>query len=161
PGSTRIRQSIVDTSLEYLRGLAADVNGDTALALDVGTAYMRVGRVQGVAISPNLGQAENAEQNLQIAENVIRSVLRAEPANRTAFLRMAQITHDRMVLAEDRRPDSAALPLAFESEEWLNRYLASGAPDLEQKDQIVLVGINVANWYVRKDLTDRALDLLR
>jgi tetratricopeptide (TPR) repeat protein len=161
PGGTRIRQLIVDTSLEYLRRLAADVNGDTDLELDVGTAYMRVGRVQGVAISPNLGQAENAEQNLRVAERMIRSVLRAEPANRTVFLRMAQITHDRMVLAEDRRPDSAALPLAFESEAWLDRYLAAGKPEIAEKDQIILIGINVANWYVRKDLPERAVRLLR
>ncbi len=161
PGSTRARQFIVDTSLDYLRRLAADVHGDSDLALDVGTAYMRVGRVQGVPISANLGQTENAEQNLLVAEKLIRSVLAAQPGNRTAFLRAAQIAHDRMVLAEDRRPDSAALPLAFESERWLDKYLAGGLPEVAERDQAVLIGINVSNWYVRKDLSERALALLR
>src|SRR5207302_1705530 len=45
PGSTVTRQLIVDTSLEYLRRLAADVRGDPELALEVGNAYMRVARV--------------------------------------------------------------------------------------------------------------------
>src|SRR5262249_36620610 len=49
PANTKARQLIVDTSLEYLRRLGSDVRDDPDLALDVGTAYMRVGRVQGVA----------------------------------------------------------------------------------------------------------------
>jgi hypothetical protein len=160
-GGAKTRQFIVDTSLEYLRRLAADARGDPDLTLDVATAYMRVGRVQGVPISSNLGQMENAEQNLQIAERLIRSVLQAQPANRTAFLRAAQIAHDRMVLAEYRRPDTAALPLAYQSEEWLNKYLTTGKPGEAEKDQTLLLGINIANWYVRQELTDRALSLLR
>ena len=62
-GSTKTRQLIVDTSLEYLRRLSADAQGDPALALDVGNAYMRVARVQGVAIAANLGQVDQAEQS--------------------------------------------------------------------------------------------------
>src|SRR5262249_15775882 len=68
-GSTKTRQLIVDTSLEYLRRLSADAQGDRELALEVGNAYMRVARVQGVPISQNLGQMGLAEQNLRIAEN--------------------------------------------------------------------------------------------
>jgi serine/threonine-protein kinase len=144
PGGADARQFIVDTSLEYLRRLAAEVRGDPDLALDLGTAYMRVGRVQGVPISPNLGQADNAEQNLRIAEALIASALAAQPANRTAFLRAAQIAHDRMILAQARRPDTAAMPLALKSEEWLQKYLSTGKVDEAEKTQVVVVGMNVA-----------------
>ena len=161
PGSSKARQLIVDTSLDYLRRLVADVRADPNLALDVGTAYMRVGRVQGVPISPNLGQSENAEQNLRLAEQLIRSVLEAQPANRTAFLRLAQITHDRMVLAQVRRPDAEALPLARRSEEWLEKYLTTGPLEEAEKAQVVIVGMNVASWYVRKEVMDAGLHLLR
>ncbi|MBI3680812.1 MAG: serine/threonine protein kinase [Acidobacteria bacterium] len=161
PGGAKTRQLIVDTSLEYLRRLAADVQGDPDLALDVGTAYMRVGRVQGVPISANLGQIENAEQNLRIAEGLIGSVLAAQPANRTAFLRAAQIAHDRMILAQARRPVTEALPLARRSEEWLEKYLSAGKVDEAEKDQVVIVGMNVANWYVREELAEEAIRLLR
>jgi tetratricopeptide (TPR) repeat protein len=161
PGSADTRQFIVDTSLDYLRRLAEDVHDDPDLALELGTAYMRVGRVQGVPININLGQAENAEQNLRIAERLIASVLEAQPANRMAFLRAAQVSHDRMVLAEYRRPDTEALPLAYESEKWLEKYLSTGTVDEVEKNQVVVVGINVANWYIRKERTDVGLRLIR
>jgi predicted Ser/Thr protein kinase/tetratricopeptide (TPR) repeat protein len=161
PGNSRTRQLIVDTSLDYLRRLATDVEGDLDLALDMGTAYMRVGRVQGVPISPNLGQPDDAEQNLRIAERLIHSVLAARPDNATAMLRAAQIAHDRMVLAESRRPDTGALPLARESERWLEKYLSSGRADHAEMNQVSLLGANIANWYVRKDLMTEALSLLK
>ena len=62
PGSTKTRQLIVDTSLEYLRRLSAEVRGDPDLALEVGNAYMRAARVQGVPISANLGQMDHADR---------------------------------------------------------------------------------------------------
>lgn len=162
PGGTKTRQLIVDTSLEYLRRLAAEARNDPSLALDVGTAYMRVGRVQGVPISVNLGQSETAEANLRIAEDLIRSVLASQPGNRIAKLRAAQIAHDRMVLAEYRRPNTAALPLARESEQWLQKYIAAGTPGPDRDDQqgALIVGINVANWYQEQGLPDEALRLL-
>src|SRR4029077_2567794 len=62
PGGSRTRQLIVDTSLEYLRRVTADVRMEPVLALELGTAYMRVARVQGVNISPNLGQTVQADE---------------------------------------------------------------------------------------------------
>ena len=161
PGAADTRRFIVDTSLDYLRRLENDIQDDPDLALEIGTAYMRVGRVQGVPISPNLGQTENAEQNLRIAERLVGSVLTRLPANRMAFLRAAQIAHDRMVLAESRRPDTEALPLAFESEKWLEKYLNTGPVDETEKNQVVVVGMNVANWYIRKERMDDGLRLIR
>jgi hypothetical protein len=92
-----------------------------------------------------------------IAETLIWKVLDAQPANRTAFLRSAQIAHGRMVLAQARRRDVEVLPLARRAEEWLLKYLATGEVDEVEKAQVVIVGSNVANWYVRKDLLDDGL----
>jgi serine/threonine protein kinase/tetratricopeptide (TPR) repeat protein len=161
PGNTKVRQLIVDTSLEYLNRLAADARNDPDLALDVGAAYMRVARVQGVPISANLGQEDDAEKNLRIAEQLIASVLRAQPDNHMAHLRAMQIAHDRMVLAENRRPDTEALPLARQAEAWLEKYLAGGKVDEFDKQQVVIAGMNIAFWYSRKDLTEESLRLLR
>jgi tetratricopeptide (TPR) repeat protein/predicted Ser/Thr protein kinase len=163
PGGAKTRQFIVDTSLEYLGRLASDARLDPDLALELGTAYMRVGRVQGVPISANLGQTGNAEQNLRIAGELIDSVLRAQPANRLAFLRAAQIAHDRMVLAQSRRPDTEAAPLARQSEQWLEKYLDNGEVEAGSQDsqQVVIVGMNVANQYAREDRNEDSLRLLR
>lgn len=161
PGGSKTRQLIVETSLEYLRRLAVDVSNDPDLALDLGTAYMRVGRVQGVPISANLGQMEEAEKSLHSAEDLIASVIKVQPANRVAILRAAQVAHDRMILAELRRPTTAALPLARKSESWLQKYLDSGPVDQAEAEAVVITGMNIANWYVREDLTSEAVRLLR
>ena len=42
---------------------------DPELALDVANAYMRVARVQGVPVSSNLGQMDEAEKSLRLAED--------------------------------------------------------------------------------------------
>ncbi|MEP6609539.1 MAG: protein kinase [Burkholderiaceae bacterium] len=159
PGSTKTRQLIVDTSLEYLRRLTVDAGTDLDLALEVGTAYMRVARVQGVPISPNLGQRDPAEQNLQIAETIIDSVLAAQPANRTAILRSAQIAHDRMIFAGDRRPDDAAIVFARKSAQRLEQYLQSGP--WAEGDQVALAYMNVAQRYMLAGEVDEGIRMTR
>ena len=99
PGGSKTRQLIVDTALEYLKRVTVDVRIDPGLALELGTAYMRVARVQGVNISPNLGETAQAEQTARKAQDIIDRVLAAQPHNRMALLRAGQIAHDRMILA--------------------------------------------------------------
>jgi tetratricopeptide (TPR) repeat protein len=147
PGSSKVRQMIVDTSLDYLRRLGTEVGDDPELALEIGTAYMRVARVQGVPISINLGQVDEAEKNLQAAERIVAGVLAAQPLNRPAFLRMGQIKHDRMILAGNRRPDDAALPLAREAAAWLGKYLDSGPVAPAEGQQVLLAMNNVSNRF--------------
>jgi tetratricopeptide (TPR) repeat protein len=157
PGSSKVRQMIVDTSLDYLRRLGTEVGDDPELALEIGTAYMRVARVQGVPISINLGQVDEAEKNLQAAERIVAGVLAARPSNRLAFLRMGQIKHDRMILAGNRRPDDAALPLARESAVWLGKYLDSGPVAPAEGQQVLLAMNNVSNRFRSTRQFDEAL----
>jgi serine/threonine-protein kinase len=163
PGATATRQIIVNTALEYLEGLSGEVSGDPGLALEIGTAYMRVGRVQGVPISANLGQSDLADRSLATAERLIGSALRAEPGNRMAMLRAAQIAHDRMILAGDRRPADQALPYARQSSEWLDRWAASTAPlpAWLEIEQALIAYNNVANRFrIARDY-DTALRLIQ
>jgi len=158
PGSTKTRQLIVDTSLEYLGRLAADARGDLGLALEIGNAYMRVARVQGVPIGPTLGQLDRAGQNLQIADGYLRSVLQTQPHNRTAMLRAAQIAHDRMLLAGfNHRPDEELL-FADASAQWLERF-QPGIGDRTEDAAILNTYLNVANRYVSARRFDKALRL--
>jgi serine/threonine-protein kinase len=160
PGNSRARQLIVDTSLEYLQRLSTEVDDDPDLALDIGTAYMRVARVQGVPIAVNLGQMDKAAQNLRTADSLVDSVLAAQPGNRTAFLRKAQITHDRMTLAGLQRPDDGALPLARESARWLDKYLDAGIVAPADAEQVVITLNNVANRFRIAEQFDEALRLI-
>jgi serine/threonine protein kinase len=159
PGSTRARQLIVDTSLDYLRRVTVDAGADPGLALDVGTAYMRVARVQGVPISANLGQLDKAEQNLRVAQTFIDAVLAAEPGNRTAILRSAQIAHDRMILAGSRLQPDAAMAFARTSAGLLERYLQSG--EWSEPEQVVIAYMNVANRYMAAGHPDDAIRMCR
>jgi hypothetical protein len=158
PGSTKTRQFIVDTSLEYLGRLAADVQNDPGLALEVGNAYMRVARVQGVPIGPNLGQLDKATANLKIADAMMQRVLQVQPWNRTAMLRSAQIGHDRMLLANFQHRDDEALRFAGASADWLEKFHAVKA-DGPEDSAILNTYLNVANRYVSARDYDKALAL--
>jgi tetratricopeptide (TPR) repeat protein len=160
PGSTKARQLIVDTSLQYLRRLSADVQGDAELTLEVGNAYMRVARVQGVPISANLGQMDRAAENLQTAERFIQSVAASQPGNRTALLRSAQIAHDQMLLARlDGRSDEA-LALAKKSAAWLEKFNA-GKDDKSEAPAILNTYLNVSSQHMLDRQFDDALRLCR
>jgi serine/threonine protein kinase len=160
PGSTKARQLIVDTSLQYLKRLADDVRGDPELALQVGNAYMRVARVQGVPISPNLGQMDEAERGLRIAQGFIDSVLAANPANRTALLRSAQIDHDQMLLARLNGKPDTALALARKSVAALEKF-DTVASDKPEAVAVLTTYLNVADQLVIGRQYDEALKLSR
>jgi len=160
PGSTRARQLIVDTSLEYLRRLKPNIQGDSELALDLGNAYMRVARVQGVPIAPNLGQMDQAEQSLKIAQGLIESVLVSQPSNRTGILRAAQIAHDRMIVARlSGRPDDA-LALARKSAELVEKFHAQ-ASDKPEMTAVLNTYLGVADQFRLEEQFDETLRLCR
>ncbi|MEO8594420.1 MAG: serine/threonine-protein kinase [Candidatus Solibacter sp.] len=163
PGSSKTRQLIVDTALEYLQRMSVDAPADAGLALDLGGAYMRVGRVLGVNISPNLGQTEQADTAAAHAQNLIESVLATDPRNRTALLRAAQVAHDRMILAGDRHNDGQALEFARRSVARLDQYFATGEltaqSDRKEAQQVILALINIANRYMIAGDNDRAIRL--
>lgn len=160
PGSTKTRQLIVDTALEYLRRVTAGVAvaKDPELALEVGNAYMRVARVQGVPISPSLGQMEPAGNNLRLADGFIQSVLRAQPSNRTAMLRAAQVAHDRMILAQYTGHPEEALAFARIAASWLDKFNA-GERDQAEASAIFNTYLNVADRFQSEDQFDEALRL--
>jgi len=119
---------------------------------------MRVARVQGIPISPNLGQIDQAELSLAKAEALISSVLARRPDDRVALLRMAQIAHDRMQLAaERRRPDDEEFALAQKSSQWLTRYLDSGPVDPAESNQALVVLSNVSIRFRNHEQFDYAL----
>jgi tetratricopeptide (TPR) repeat protein len=134
---------------------------DPDLALELGAAYMRVARVQGVNISPNLGQTKQADQTAQAAEALIDSVLKSQPGNRTALLRAGQIAHDRMILADDSGSAEDMLRFAGRSEERLNQFLSTGplnaASDRMEAQQVIIALMNVAGHYMKVNRPDDAI----
>jgi tetratricopeptide (TPR) repeat protein len=67
PGSTRAREQLVMTSLEYLDGLAAEAGNDVGLLRELADAYERVGDVQGGPRASNLGEPSAATASYESA----------------------------------------------------------------------------------------------
>jgi non-specific serine/threonine protein kinase/serine/threonine-protein kinase len=89
-GSTQLRQLMVNDSLEYLDSLAKDAGDDLSLQREIGTAYQRIGDVQGGNLtSPrggtlsfsNLGDTPGALESYRRALTIREKLAALEPAN--------------------------------------------------------------------------------
>jgi serine/threonine protein kinase len=63
PGSTAVREKMVATALDYLDSLGKGAGNDSDLLNELGAAYAKVARVQGMPGQPNLGRTEDALRN--------------------------------------------------------------------------------------------------
>jgi serine/threonine protein kinase len=126
PGTTKARQLIVSTSLEYLRKVGAEARGDKKLMLEIGSGYLNLAHVQGVPVGPNLGQFDAADESLRKADEFAGAVLKSDPRNRKALLTSATIAHDRMVLADSQGRREESLTQGLRADEKLNRFMNLG-----------------------------------
>ena len=59
-GSTKAREMIVATALQYLDNLARSAQGDLGLQREIADAYVKVAEAQGLPTRPNLGRVKDA-----------------------------------------------------------------------------------------------------
>jgi len=59
-GATPARKLLVQNALQYLEELSAESSGDPTLQLELGTAYLKIGDIQGQAFASNLGDPDGA-----------------------------------------------------------------------------------------------------
>lgn len=147
PGSTTARAALVSASLEYLEGLAAQSHGDLDLMQELGQAYARVARIQGVPVQLNLGEFQQAEANLKKADGFLEAVLAARPQSRTALYLSARIAQDRMILAESENRRADALVFARKAALRMEAFLGLGAASEAERDGACGVLGNVALSY--------------
>jgi tRNA A-37 threonylcarbamoyl transferase component Bud32/tetratricopeptide (TPR) repeat protein len=83
-GSTRARERLVSTSLEYLDALYKQAATDRQLQLELGTAYSKVAEIQGNDIEANKGDFEAALRNWERAIGLLTQLATAEPDNHRA-----------------------------------------------------------------------------
>jgi serine/threonine protein kinase len=67
PGSTKIREKMVTTALDYLHNLSRSAGSDSSLLGEIGQVYEKVGQAQGSPGQPNLGRADDALQSFRNA----------------------------------------------------------------------------------------------
>lgn len=101
PGSTPARALLVQRALVYLDHLASEASGNTALQMELGRAYLKIGDVQGLPYSANLGDTAGAKKSYAKALAIAQRVIDREPANAEALMVLAD-AHDRAGLVEER-----------------------------------------------------------
>jgi eukaryotic-like serine/threonine-protein kinase len=79
-GSTKARELLVRTSLNYLDSLASEEGNDPALRLELAEAYEKIGDIQGNPKARNLGQNEPALKSYGKAIDIARRLDRSQPA---------------------------------------------------------------------------------
>jgi serine/threonine-protein kinase len=147
PGSIEARQGLVSASLRYLEGLAADADRNNDLALEVGEAYWRIARIQGVPTELNLGDFAQAESSLKKADALIQRVLASRPNSRAAVWDSATIAHDRMILAQSEHRNDEARRFAQQAAEQMDAFMRHGDVSLAERDQVTAQYGNIALAY--------------
>jgi non-specific serine/threonine protein kinase/serine/threonine-protein kinase len=89
PGSTRAREKLVMTALQYLDRLAQESGGEASLQRELATAYEKVGDIQGNPYQPNLGDTTGALQSYRKALAIREALLAADPQRLEARLDVA------------------------------------------------------------------------
>jgi tRNA A-37 threonylcarbamoyl transferase component Bud32/tetratricopeptide (TPR) repeat protein len=88
-GSTKAREAIVRTALQYLESLAQG-RSDRGLALEVAAAYDRVGAIQYLAGAASLGKPAEARKSYRRAVEIRGEWLRREPGNAALHQQQAE-----------------------------------------------------------------------
>lgn len=100
PGSTPARALLVRRALVYLDNLARESNGNRALQNELARAYLKIGDVQGLPYSANLGDTAGAAASYRKALSIAESLTTA--SHDDASLTLLADACDRLGLVEQR-----------------------------------------------------------
>ena len=110
PESTKTREMLVKTSLEYLDSLYQQAGNDRSLQQELGVAYKKVGDIQGNQVNANLGDHEAALRNYTRAIHLLEPLMAAEPADLVVALNLssAYIRRADLLLVAGKTDDALA-----------------------------------------------------
>jgi len=91
PGSTKAREMVVKTALEYLDSLAQEAADDPALQLELAQAYEKVGSLQGNPNNQNRGDSAAALASYKKALSIYNRLLANDPSNQRLLGAMAYL----------------------------------------------------------------------
>jgi non-specific serine/threonine protein kinase/serine/threonine-protein kinase len=89
PGTTEARNLVVSESLEYLNSLIDDASDDQSLQSELATAYFRLGDIQGMSSSGNLGDTKGALESHRKSLSLRQTLGAARPADSDLQLLLA------------------------------------------------------------------------
>jgi len=110
PGSTKAREHLVTTAIDYLDGLGSEAKNDRELSMEAANGYMLAAEIKGVPSLPSLGKYKEAEAILAKAARLVDPVLEKAPRRADALLLAAEIDQDWMIVAstEQDGPETLA-----------------------------------------------------
>jgi serine/threonine protein kinase len=73
-GSTKAREMMVQTGLEYLDNLSRNAGSDLELQKEIAAAYVKIGDAEGYPTKPNLGRMADALSSYQKAGDIYRRI---------------------------------------------------------------------------------------
>ena len=79
-GSTKAREIMVQTGLQYLDNLAKNAGGDLELQKEIAAGYMKIGAAQGYPTQPNLGRMADAMASYRKAGDIYERIARKNGA---------------------------------------------------------------------------------
>lgn len=101
PGSTAARELLVRRALGYLDRLGREAAHNRPLQMELAGAYLKIGDVQGLPYSPNLGHTAGAKVSYEKALSLATAVFEDEPEDVAARALLAD-AHDRLGFIEQR-----------------------------------------------------------
>jgi serine/threonine protein kinase/tetratricopeptide (TPR) repeat protein len=159
--ATPARMRIVSTSRTYLEGLGKDAAGDNSLSLEIAEAYLRVARIQGVALGHNLAQYGEAEKSLAQADAFAMGVLARRPGDRVALREAANIAHDRALAADSENRPADVSAHAREAADRLERLIKLGNLTRPEVNNVAYMCANLAQVHINMNRFDEAVRYAR
>jgi eukaryotic-like serine/threonine-protein kinase len=159
PGAAPARRLLIHTALQYLDGLSRDASGDPGLERDLAAAYLRLGDLQGQALSANEGDYGAALYSYRRALALWRASLRAQPADTAARLDLVQTFGKLSDLTWTLGDPVAALAYSRQTVSQ-SRLLAAGHPEDRRYQILTAVSALDQGYKLFKIRGDRAGALL-
>ncbi len=144
PGSTAVREILVQDATAYLDGLAADSAGDAELERELGLAYLKLADVQGAIYAANTGNTAGALESYRKSIDLLERVAAARPDDVGAKDDLLKAYDKRLsISARVGEPAEFKLSMIDRSVELLESIRAFEAPSAKRLGQLSTV-------YIRK-----------
>lgn len=79
PGAIDARRHLVKSTLDYLNKVSKDAGNDERLRKEMGSAYFRLGDLQGYPFAPNLGDTAGAMKSYRTSAEILGPLHRIHP----------------------------------------------------------------------------------
>ncbi len=127
PGGLEARRDVIETTVQYLDGLAAESKNDTGLLDLLGSGYTQIGDVLGLPGFPNLGDRDGALKAYAKARGIFTRLEQANPGDLSARLQDLGI-RQRMGIIKESTGDTRGAIVEYRASLKIAVHVASEHP---------------------------------